>query len=436
MLNYRVCVMGLWHLGSVISACLAELGYTVVGYDNNAIRIQNLNQGIPPVLEPGLELIVRSNLKAGRLHYTSDILEAVRGADYVFFTYDTEVDDDDIVDITDILDTARALAPALSNGVTIVVSSQVPVGTCDYIFRMIQKINPLLDFGIACVPENLQLGRAIYRFLNPDTIAIGTTDTNTYAKVEAFYQTFSAPKFEVNLRTAEMTKHAVNAYLASCISFANDLARLCALAGADVSRVIQLLSLDARVSPNAPLRPGLGFSGGTLARDIQSLRRLGEENGFNSPFFDGVWKANQLHIRAPLRTLREVYPDISGRVFSVLGLTYKVGTSVVRRSVSLDIIRELCSGGAVVMAYDPIADTSEVTPFSSFVMAPTIEAATLGSDALIVMTPWANFDELILRRIGEGMNNRVIIDADEFLEPNSVRRSGFIYLGTAQDDIK
>jgi UDPglucose 6-dehydrogenase len=425
----KICVLGIWHLGAVASACLADLGFQVVGVDQDPARVEKLNRGCPPLFEPSLEELLIHNLAAGRLRYTTDVEEAVRNADHVLIAYDTPVDERDEVDLSELFATTEAVAPHMTAGATLVVSSQVPVGTCEKLAETVRAVNPSLAFGIACVPENLRLGQAIDRFQRPDMIVIGSDDCHTLVKVAELYAPIEAPKVSVGLRTAEMTKHAINAYLATCISFANELAALCDMVGADALKVAEALLMDARVSPKAPLLPGSGFSGGTLARDVKVLRRLGRRHGYPPPLFDGVWEANQRQARAPVRRLKEVYPALQGQTVTVLGLTYKPGTSTLRRSAALEVIKTLVSEGAKVLAYDPKADPKELAHHQGFTVCPSVEDAARGSGALLLMTPWPEFRELDFAQIGESMMSRVFVDAHNYLDGESLVEQGFTYLG-------
>lgn len=428
----KVCALGIWHLGAVASTCLADLGFQVVGVDQDPARVEELNRGCPPLFEPGLEELLVRNLAAGRLRYTTDLEEGVRGADYVLIAYDTPVDERDEVDLSGLFATAEALALHLTAGVTLVVSSQVPVGTCEKLAETVSAVNPSLAFGIACVPENLRLGQAIERFRHPDMIVIGSDDSRTLTKVAELFASIEAPKVSVSLRTAEMTKHAINAYLATCISFANELAVLCDMVGADALKVAEALRMDARVSAKAPLLPGSGFSGGTLARDVKVLRRLGRQHNYPPPLLDGVWKANQRQARAPVRRLKDVYPALRGQTVTVLGLTYKPGTSTIRRSAALEVIKTLASEGVKVQAYDPKADPEELALHQGFTVCSRVEDAARGSDALLLMTPWPEFRELNFARIGESMKSRVFIDAHNYLDGESLAEQGFKYLGVGR----
>ena len=280
----RVCIIGLWHLGCVASTCLADLGYHVVGVDKDRKRVKDLNAGKPPVFEPGLAELTKANLDTGRLSYTTDLKSGIKDSRFIYITYDTPVDDNDVVDLSEILAVAAEIAGILEKNSIIMVSSQVPVGTCERIKSIVLRNNPTADFDIAYVPENLRLGQAIERFKKPDGIVIGADSPTTLKKVEEFFDVIKAPKLTMNLRSAEMTKHAINAFLATSISFINEMANLCDFSGADALKVAAALRLDKRIGSGLPLSPGLGFAGGTLARDLKTLTRLWRQYDHKRPY--------------------------------------------------------------------------------------------------------------------------------------------------------
>ena len=433
----KACVIGIWHLGAVTSACLADLGYDVVGVDKDPAKVAALNQGQAPIYEPGLDDLLASNLAAGRLRYTTDLEDAVRGAGYALITHDTPVDEQDEIDCSPIYETVEGLARCLESGATVVVSSQVPVGTCQALADTIHRANPSLDFGLACVPENLRLGQAIVRFKRPDMLVIGADTAATLARVERLFSPIEAPKVAVDLRTAEMTKHAINAYLALCISFANELANLSDLVGADAVKVVEALRLEGRVSPRAPLLPGLGFAGGTLARDMKVLRRLGAEHGFEAPLVNGILRTNELQNRMVVRRIEQHYGSLDGLTAGVLGLTYKPGTSTLRRSAAIEMIEAMAAAGARVKAYDPKADPAEVAAhLGSFTRCDSPYEAAEGSDALVLVTPWPEFKALDYARLRAAMRKPYFLDAQNLLDAEQMAEMGFLYQGVGRGRVQ
>jgi UDPglucose 6-dehydrogenase len=423
-----VCIIGIWHQGAVAAACLADLGYRVEGVDSNELRVKDLSMGKAPLYEPGLDELLSRGIESTHLSFTTDLTAALRRTQNILVMFDTPVDSNDDVDISGILETARSMAPSIRPGSVILVTAQVPVGTCDQIAGIIRAVNPQLDFGIAYWPENLRLGQAIERFRHPPLPVIGADRAETLDRVETLLSVLPVSWKRVNLRTAEMTKHALNAFLAVSICFANELGNLCDAVGADGAQIAEALRMEPRIGPKAMLLPGLGFSGGTLARDMRTLQHLGNRFDTPTPLIDGAWKSNQEQNRAVMRMVRRAFGSAAGLRIGILGLTYKPDTSTLRRSAALEIIRELVSGGAEVSAYDPKADLQELLQHSEFKVCADAYAAAFNGDALIVVTPWPEFRLLDYRRIHSVMRKRVIIDAAGLLEPSALQTLGFYYM--------
>ncbi len=426
----KVCVAGAWHLGAVTSACFAELGYDVVGVERDPEKTESLNRGIPPLFEPGLAELMATHLKSGRLRYTADLADGTTQASYVVVAYDTPVDDQDNPDLSPITSTFEELATVLEDDVIIIVSSQVPVGTCESLAGRLSTLTPHLRFGVACVPENLRLGQAIDRFLRPDLLVLGTDNERTMAKVEALFSPIPGVRVRVDLSTAEMIKHAINAYLATCISFGNELANLCDEVGADALQVARALKLESRVSPRAPLNPGLGFAGGTLARDMNVLTKLADRYHYPAPFFHGVLALNRLQNSTVVHRLEKLLGSLRSKTIGVLGLTYKPGTSTLRRSAAVEIIHDIVGRGGIVRAYDPKADPAEASLLRHEVMVcDEPYAIAEGADAIVLITPWPEFKDLDLTRLRASMRDSAFLDTANMLDPALVTRAGFAYQG-------
>jgi UDPglucose 6-dehydrogenase len=428
----KVCVIGIWHMGAVYSACLADLMYQVTGVDPDKKRVNDLNKGIPPMFEPGLQELFTSNIEDGRLKYTTDIGNAVKGCAYVMVTFDTPVDDNDDVDLSPVLNACQEISSKLKNGTTIIISSQVPVGTCDYIKSMIKQSNPSLDFDIAYCPENLRLGKAIEYFKKPDRIVIGADSSATLDRVEAFFSVIPAPKLRMDIRTAEMTKHALNAFMATSISFANEIANLCDEVGADAMKIAEALKSDVRIGPGVPLYPGLAFAGGTLARDLKILKKLGKDYELETPLINGVLEVNQRQNSLVIKKLRKIYGSVNGLTIGILGLTYKAGTSTLRRSAALEIIKDLTTNGAIVRAYDPKVDPVELSLHKSFAFLPDPYAVAKGADVLVILTEWPEFTSLDFDLIKATMKKPIIIDGKNLLDRQQLIYKGFIYSGVGR----
>jgi UDPglucose 6-dehydrogenase len=283
---------------------------------------------------------------------------------------------------------------------------------------------------MACVPENLRLGQAIERFLRPDLLVLGADNDQTMAKVEALLSPIPGPRVRVDLRTAEMIKHAINAYLATCISLGNELANLCDEVGADALQVAGALKLESRVSPKAPLLPGLGFAGGTLARDMKVLTNLAERYHYPAPFLHGILALNRLQNASVVHRLEKLLGSLRAKTVGVLGLTYKPGTSTLRRSSAIETIRNIVAQGAIVRAYDPKADPAEMAPFRhEFTVCDNPYAVAQGAHAIVLVTPWPEFKELDFTRLRTPMHSPVFLDTANMLDPGQVTQAGFLYQG-------
>jgi len=429
----KVCVIGIWHLGLVTAICMADLGFNVVGVDPDPERVKALNRGHAPIFEPGAHELLLKHIADGSLRFTTELSEGAGDSTHVLVTYDTPVNEEDDVDLSGIYHTFEGLASCLAQDAVIIVSAQVPVGTCESLAALIRNRSPNLRFGIGCMPENLRLGQAIERFLHPDMLVIGAEDEATLTRIEHVFSKIESPRVVVDLRTAEMTKHAMNAYLATAITFGNEIANICDLVGADATRVVEALRLERRVSPLAPLFPGLGFSGGTLARDMKVLQRLSKEYNYEAPLINGVLQLNSLQNQVVIRSIQRQYGHWQGLKIGVLGLTYKPGTSTVRRSAAIEMITVMASAGAQVKAYDPQADPDEVTPHLRYFerVGSPYEAAE-GADALVLATTWPEFNDLDFPRLRGLMARPLLLDPNNALKPDELTRVGFTYRGVGR----
>ncbi len=425
-----VCIIGLWHQGIVGAACLTDLGCRVIAADHDASKVARLSEGHAPIYEPGLDDLIVAGLGSGRLRFDADVAGAVRGCPYVLVTFDTPVNDRDESDLSEVLAAAEEIAPHLEDGVVLYVTAQVPVGTCDQIAEIVRRANPSLRFGIAYSPENLRLGQAIDRFLHPPLPVVGSDDPSTFERLEPLLSLLGVEWVRVGLRTAEMTKHALNAFLATSICFANELGNLCDEVGADGRQIAEVLKMEPRVGPKAMLSPGLGFAGGTLARDMQTLRGLGDRAGLETPLLDGAWESNGRQNQLVVRKLKKAFDGrgLSGVRAAVLGLTYKPNTSTLRRSASLEIIGDMAGEGMIVAAHDPKADRDELAERRDFLFAEDVYEAVEGADALVLITPWPEYKSLDFARVRRLMSRPMVIDTANLLDARSMERLGFTYL--------
>jgi UDPglucose 6-dehydrogenase len=414
----KVCVTGLWHLGAVTAASLASVGHEVTAYDTDADVVAALAAGTPPIFEPGLEELVGRGLAAGTLRPTADPADAVRGATVVWVTYDTPVDAEDIADVDHVLDRVRALLPLLDPGTVVLISSQVPVGSTA---RLEAEAPAGISFAYS--PENLRLGKAINVFLEPDRVVVGTRDAHGREVVGALLAPITDRVEWMGVESAEMAKHALNAFLATSVTFINEVAAVCERVGADAGDVARALKTEQRIGPKAYLGPGGAFAGGTLARDVRALTAIGDAEGLVTAVLHGVWDSNTAHRGWPRRTIGALLaadapitsPDgLAGKTVAVWGLTYKPGTDTLRRSSSVELCLDLLAAGATVRAHDPAVsalppDLSEVT-----LMDDPFDAAR-GADALVIATEWPAYRELDATQIPDVLGGDLVVDANGFL---------------------
>lgn len=403
----KITVLGMWHLGCVTAACCAKY-CRVVGFDSNRDWIETLKSGVAPIREPGLNELIGEGLKSGMLTFSSDFSEDCTDNDVLWLCIDTPVDDDDVSDIDAVLSPLRAAAVHLKSGTMVIVSSQLPVGTC----RLLELEFPNLEF--VCLPENLRLGKALDVFLTPDRIVVGTRTEHIRPRLLELLRPFSSNLMFMTTESAEMVKHALNAFLAVSVTFANEIGLVCEQVGADAGEVVGALKADVRIGPSAYLNAGGPFAGGTLARDAVTLSRLGQVYSLPLHVVPAAKKSNDAHRLWAYRKLQSCLGAVSGKTVAILGLTYKPGTNTLRRSAAIELIDLLIRDGAVVHAHDPIIDSMDGLPVGT-VLKNSCLAAVEQADALIVCTEWPDFRNQAWAELAGAMKGRVVIDANRFL---------------------
>ena len=424
----KICITGIWHQGTVVSACLADLGNNVHGVCDEKTA-ETLNAGQPPVYEPELPEIIQHNLEAGRLAYSSDYVAGLAGAEFVFICTDTPVDEDDQSDLVPIYAIAEKIGRNLSTDIVLCVTAQVPIGTSQNIARVVRELAPGFDVQVAYIPEFLRLGIAVETFRQADRFVIGCDDPDVAERIAALYQPLERPIYYTDVRSAEMAKHASNAYLSTSISFINEIANLCEVLDADATEVARVLKLDKRIGKYAFLSPGLGFAGGTLGREIRALQKLGAANQMPVPLMDAVWKINAERAQLVSRRLTSALGKLYGVQIGILGLTYKAGTSTLRRAISLDIVRDLVEQGAKIKAFDPLANLSEVADLPPLQMCADPDEVALGSSALVLVTEWQGIEDLDFEKLHEKMSDNIFLDTRNLLDPDTMSVAGFNYMG-------
>ena len=382
----NVTVLGLWHLGCVTAACCARR-YRVVGLDFDAANIARLNQGQAPLSEPGLNELLAAGLASKKLSFTADPQIACAKADVLWLCYDTPVNDNDESDVDFVLANLRRALPHLPPGALVLISAQLPVGTC----RRLETEFPRFHFAYS--PENLRLGRAIDAFEKAERVVVGVRNDAKKPLLEKLFAPFTPQILFMRTESAEMVKHALNSFLALSITFINEVARLCEHVGADAKEVSAGLKSEPRIGPKAYLGPGGPFAGGTLARDVVTLTKLAAAKGEKISVIPAVKQSNDLHRGWMFRRLQSRLGNLRGKTVAVLGLTYTVNTDTLRRSAAVELCRDLLAAGADVRAFDPAVKQlpAELAPVR---LAAQIADAVKGADAAVVCTEWPEFRRL------------------------------------------
>lgn len=404
----NITVLGLWHLGSVTAACCAK-HFQVTGLDFDAANVANLNLGKAPLLEPGLNELIASGIATGKLSFTTDPKLACAKADILWVSYDTPVNEHDESDVEFVLGNLRRALAHLPHGALVLISAQLPVGTC----RELEKEFP--QFAFACSPENLRLGKAIDSFEKVERVVVGVRNDAKKALLQELFAPFTPQVLFMRTESAEMVKHALNSFLALSITFINEVARLCEQVGADAKEVSAGLKSEPRIGPKAYLGPGGPFAGGTLARDVVTLTKLAAAKGETISVIPAIKQSNDLHRGWALRRLQSRLGELRGKTIAVLGLTYTANTDTLRRSAAVELCQKLMGAGARVTAFDP-AVKSLPPELGKVSLATEIGAALKGADAAVVCTEWPQFRQADWAHLVQQMHQPIFVDANRFLE--------------------
>jgi UDPglucose 6-dehydrogenase len=421
--NMRVVVFGLWHLGCVTAACLAAAGKRVVGLDPDAGVVARLEEGLPPIQEPELTELIAAGRREGRLSFTADAAVALADADVLWVTFDTPVDDRDEADVASVRARLEAIRAALRPGTLVVVSSQVPVGFT----RSLAKDWTSLGLTFAYSPENLRLGKAVAAFQAPERVIVGLTDATDRPRLEELFRPYGRRLEWMSVESAEMTKHAINAFLATSVSFINELARLCERIGADAREVERGLRTEGRIGPRAYLSPGPAFAGGTLARDLRFLAGFGKDLGIATPLMRGVLASNEAHKQWLRERIGELMVGVAQPVVAVLGLTYRPGTDTLRRSASVELCAWLHGRGIRVQAHDPAIRALPPELQATIALCETPRQALAGADLAVVATEWPDYRALVPGDLADRMRKARVIDQTWFLAESMARAPGIQY---------
>lgn len=430
----HIAVIGTGYVGLVTGACFAEFGVDVTCVDIDSEKIARLAAGEMPIYEPGLEQLVAKNMQSGRLRFTTDIKQAVEQALVIFLAVGTPPQSDGSADLSFVEAATRSVAEHMNGYKVIVTKSTVPIGTGEYLRKLISEQNASLNFGIVSNPEFLREGAAISDFMRPDRVVLGSRDEEALAIMRDLYRPLyliEAPFVVTSLEAAELTKYAANAFLATKISFINEIANLCESIGCDVHDVARAIGMDRRIGSKF-LHPGPGFGGSCFPKDTQALASVAREFGRDSMIVDAVIEVNRRQRQAMVPKIERLVGGLEGKTIAVLGLAFKPETNDMREAPAIDIIKGLLERGAKVRAYDPVAmnAASEVLPDVTY-LADEYEAVT-DADALVFVTEWNQFRALDMRRVRDLMRSPRIADLRNIYEPADMRELGFEYMGVGR----
>jgi UDPglucose 6-dehydrogenase len=431
----NICIIGTGYVGLVTGACLAEFGMNLICVDNDRQKIDLLQQGKVSIHEPGLEDIVIKNMKEGRLRFSPNIDEGVTSSLVIFIAVGTPSNDDGSADLRAVEEVAKEIARYMDGYKVVVVKSTVPVGTCRRLKQLIQdhQVRPS-PFDIVSNPEFQREGSAIEDFMRPDRVTIGAESEQAIAIMKDIYSALyliETPFVITSLETAEMIKYAANAFLATKVTFINEIANLCERVGSDVYHVARAMGLDGRIGKKF-LHPGPGYGGSCFPKDTRALSRIAHESGYAFKILDSVIEVNEEQKERMVNKIREKVGDLRGKTIGVLGLSFKPSTNDIRESSSIVIIQRLLTMGAKVKAFDPAAmeETKAVLPELEY--GEDAYDVARGADALVLATEWNQFRRLDLQRIKGLLKSPTFIDLRNVYDPDQMKRLGFDYCGVGR----
>ncbi len=428
----RIVMVGSGYVGLVSGACFADFGHDVICVDKDAAKIARLAEGVMPIFEPGLVELVAKNAGAGRLSFTTDLGPSIAGADAIFIAVGTPSRrGDGHADLTYVYAASREIAEALTGYAVIVTKSTVPVGTGDEVERLIREARPDARFSVVSNPEFLREGAAISDFKRPDRIVIGAEDEPAREAMRAIYRPLylnQAPLLFTDRRTSELIKYAGNAFLATKITFINEIADLCEAVGADVQQVARGIGLDNRIGSKF-LHAGPGYGGSCFPKDTLALIKTAQDFGTPLRIVETVASVNDHRKRAMAsKVIHAMGGDVRGKRVAVLGLTFKPNTDDMRDAPSIDVIRGLQDNGASIVAHDPEGTEQARLVLHGVEYAPNPYACMDGADALVIVTEWEQFRALDLKRVRELLRHPLLIDLRNIYAPDEVRRHGLTYV--------
>ncbi len=426
----KLCVVGTGYVGLVTGTCFADLGNDVTCLDVDHTRIEKLKQGQMPIYEPGLEQLVERNVQAGRLRFSTDYPEALANAEYAFIAVGTPSGNDGEADLQYVRAAAEAIADHVDWPIIVINKSTVPVGTGDWVADVIKEKrgNRPLEFSVVSNPEFLREGSAINDFMIPDRVVLGSLHKEAAEKVAALYQPRRCTIMITDLRTAEMVKYASNAFLATRISFINEIANICEELGADVSEVARGMGYDKRIGPSF-LDAGLGWGGSCFPKDVKALEHMAVLHGTHPQLLQAVMEINRNQRRRAVMKLRKALGSLQGKTIGVLGISFKPNTDDIRDAPAIEIIHLLQNEGARIRAYDPQAMENAAKVFSHVELCDNAYSVAENADALLLATQWNEFSQLDFTKIHDAMKTPVLLDGRNLWDADTMKKLGFKYIG-------
>jgi UDPglucose 6-dehydrogenase len=434
-IKMHIAVIGSGYVGLVTGTCFAEFGVEVTCVDVDAEKVARLNRGDIPIYEPGLEQLVEKNTHAGRLHFTTDLKSAIEQALVIFLAVGTPPQEDGSADLKYIEAAARSIAEHMNGYKVIVTKSTVPVSTNERLRKIIREHQKKqINFGVVSNPEFLREGAAINDFMRPDRVVIGSRDEEAIAIMRDLYRPLyliETPFVITSPEAAELIKYAANAFLATKISFINEIANLCDEIGCDVHDVARALGMDGRIGRKF-LHPGPGFGGSCFPKDTRALTSVARAYKSDTLIVDAVIEVNHRQRARMIEKIERLLGDCQGKTIAVLGLAFKPETDDMREAPSIDIIRGLIERGATVRAFDPVAVKEAAKVMQDVAYAEDEYVAAAGADALIFVTEWNQFRALDMQRMRDLMRTPKIADLRNIYEPEAMREMGFDYIGVGR----
>lgn len=434
----KIAVVGTGYVGLVTGTCFAETGNDVICVDIDAKKVERMKNGEVPIYEPYLDTVFERNIRQGRLSFTTDLKSAVADAEIIFLALPTPPGEDGSADLSYVLGVAEELGKIITDYKVIVDKSTVPVGTAELVHQAVAK-NAKVDFDIVSNPEFLREGFAVEDFMKPDRVVIGTSSERAAKVMEDLYKPFvrqGNPLIIMDEKSAELTKYAANAFLATKITFMNEIANFCELVGADVDKVRAGMGTDTRIGKRF-LFPGIGYGGSCFPKDVQALAKSGAEHGYKFEILDSVLDVNNKQKLSLIRKLKSYYAgNLSGKTFALWGLAFKPDTDDIREAPALYMIEELLKEGAKVRAYDPEAMENVKRLYGDKIeFCENLYDTTKDADALLIATEWSVFRNPDFNKLASNLKEKVIFDGRNLFETSKLKQLGYHYESIGREKI-